>query len=211
MISVGAFNGPNNTENRKKMLDEFDSWKKLSAREQKYISENYTKFKNLYDCIEDMLSNFKLAANRLEKVAGINYSIKNPFYSLEDSVISIAQEEEKYLGCSLTCGKTDDALHHFSSTLCKDIANGAITGKAKVVVSINSVRTYKTKKGTNPGQVMAFVCAEDSSGMLDSITVFPDTFTEYKDLLTDGNTVLISGEISKKEKTSLIANKITQI
>ena len=86
-----------------------------------------------------------------------------------------------------------------------------ITGKANIVVSISSVRTYKTKRGKNPGQLMAFVCAEDSSGMLDSITVFPEAYSEYKDLLTDGNTVLINGEISKKEKTSLIANKVTQI
>jgi DNA polymerase-3 subunit alpha len=86
-----------------------------------------------------------------------------------------------------------------------------ITGKANIVVSINSVRQYKTKKGKNPGQIMAFLCAEDSSGMLDSITIFPETYSEYKDLLTEGNTVYINGEISKKENTSLIVNKVTQV
>ena len=95
--------------------------------------------------------------------------------------------------------------------MCKDIANGLITGKANIAVSISSVRVYKTKNGKNPGQLMAFICAEDGSGMLDSITIFPDAYSEYKDLLTDGNTVLINGEISKREKTSLIANKVIQI
>lgn len=211
LISVGAFNGPKNTEHRKKMLYEFDSWKQLSAREQKYISENYARFNTLYDCIEDMLLNFKLASNRHQAVADINEALKNPFYSLEDTTATIADEENKYMGCALTCSKTDGCDEYFTAMMCKDIANGTITGKANIVVSISSVRTYKTKRGKNPGQLMAFVCAEDSSGMLDSITVFPEAYSEYKDLLTDGNTVLINGEISKKEKTSLIANKVTQI
>jgi DNA polymerase III alpha subunit len=47
--------------------------------------------------------------------------------------------------------------------------------------------------------------------MLDSITIFPETYSEYKDLLTEGNTVYINGEISKKENTSLIVNKVTQV
>ena len=41
LISVGAFNGVNNRESRQKMLYEFDSWKQLSAREQKAIAENH--------------------------------------------------------------------------------------------------------------------------------------------------------------------------
>ena len=211
LISVGAFNGKNNTEHRKKMLYEFDSWKQLSAREQEYISENYSKFNTLYECINDMITNFKITSNRRQSVVDINNSLKNPFYSLEDSITTMAQDEDKYLGCPLTCSKTDAVDSSISTIMCKDIANGVITGKANVVVSITSVRQYKTKRGKNPGQLMAFVCGEDSSGMLDSITVFPEQYSEFKDLLTDGNTVLINGEISKKEKTSIIVNKVTQV
>jgi DNA polymerase-3 subunit alpha len=211
LISVGAFNGKKNTESRKKMLYEFDSWKQLSAREQKHISENYTKFKTLYECIEDTIANFKLTSTRRQVLVDINNSLKNPFYALQDSISTIAQDEEKYLGCSLTCSKTDAIDSSFSTIMCKDIANGAITGKANIVISITSVREYKTKRGKNPGQLMAFICGEDGSGMLDSITIFPDQYSEFRDLLTDGNTVLINGEISKKEKTSIIVNKVTQV
>jgi DNA polymerase-3 subunit alpha len=211
LISVGAFNGPKNHTDRKKMLYEFDSWQQLTAREQKYVYENYKKFNTLYDCVNDMLMNFKLTSKRQQTVADINQALANPMYGIKDSVATIAQDEENLMGCALTCSKVDDTEEASYATMCRDIANGAITGKVNIVVSISSVRQYKTKKGKNPGQLMAFVCAEDSSGMLDSITVFPEAFEEYKDLLVEGNTVLIHGEISKRDKTSIIVNRVKQV
>ena len=210
LISIGAFNGKNNTEHRKRMLYEYDSWKQLSAREQEYISKNYKSFKSLYDCIEHTILNFKLTAQRKQALLDINKSIKDPFYNLEDTITSIAQEELKYMGYSLTCNQTDETDIGFATNMCKDISNGLITGKVNIVVNINSVRAYKTKRGKNPGQLMAFICGEDGSGMIDSITIFPEAYAEYKDLLTTGNIVHINGEISKKDKTSLIVNKVTQ-
>ena len=58
---------------------------------------------------------------------------------------------------------------------------------------------------------MAFLAVEDSSGELDSVTVFPEAYKEHKDVLIEGNTVLINGEISKKDNTSVIINKASQI
>ena len=58
---------------------------------------------------------------------------------------------------------------------------------------------------------MAFLCVEDGSGSLDSVTVFPEAYEENRDLLIEGNTVLIIGEISKKDKKSIIVNKVSQI
>jgi DNA polymerase-3 subunit alpha len=211
LISAGAFNGKYNLEHRKKMLYEYDSWKLLSNREQDHIANNYAGKKSLHDCIIDLLSTLKIVQSRQQIVLDISNSLKNPMYNLEDSIVTIAEEESKYFGCSLTCNKTDASDQFLAANMCKDISNGLITGKANIVVSINSVRQYKTKKGKNPGQIMAFLCAEDSSGMLDSITIFPETYSEYKDLLTEGNTVYINGEISKKENTSLIVNKVTQV
>jgi DNA polymerase III alpha subunit len=211
LISVGAFNGPKNLTDRKTMLYEFDSWQQLTAREQGYIFENYKKFNTLYDCVNDLLTNFKVTSKRQQVIVDINQALANPFYGVKDSVATIAQDEEKLMGCALTCSRVDDTEEASYATMCRDIANGAITGKANIVVSISSVRQYKTKNGKNPGQLMAFICAEDSSGMLDSITVFPEAFEEYKDLLVEGNTVLINGEASKRDKTSIIVNKVRQV
>ena len=95
--------------------------------------------------------------------------------------------------------------------MCKDISKGTIKGKVNLAVQINSLREYKTKNGKNPGQLMAFLCAEDGSGSVDSITVFPECYEKHRDLLIEGNTVLMIGETSKKDKTSLIVNQVSQI
>ena len=58
---------------------------------------------------------------------------------------------------------------------------------------------------------MAFIVAEDSSGVLDGITIFPEQYEQFKDLLIENNTVVLSGEVSKKDNTSIIVNKVTQI
>ena len=214
LISVGAFNGSNNPIDRERMLYEFDSWRDLTAREQEYIYNNrnsYPKNICLAEAVNDMINNMKINTRRLSTVVDIKQMLENPPHELKDSIPSIAKNEEKYLSCSLTCSKTDGFDMNFSSSLCKDIAKGTITGKVKLAVQVNSIRPYKTKRGKNPGQLMAFLCIEDGTGSLDSVTVFPEAYEKYKDLLVEENTILIDGEISKKEKTSVIVNKVSQI
>jgi DNA polymerase III alpha subunit len=72
------------------------------------------------------------------------------------------------------------------------------------------LREYKTKNGKNPGQIMAFMSVEDSTACLDSAIVFPDAYEENKQLLYEGNTVIVMGQVSKKKDTSLIINKVSQ-
>jgi DNA polymerase III alpha subunit len=211
LISVGAFNGVNNTKNRQEMLYEFDSWKNLSAREQKYIEENYDSKLSLSANIQSLIDNFKITSRRATTVNDIKESLENPFYDLTDSVETIAEQELKFLGCPLTCAKTDSVSGNLSNFMCKDISKGTIKGKVNLAVQINSLREYKTKNGKNPGQLMAFLAVEDSSGELDSVTVFPDAYREHRDVLIEGNTVLINGEVSKKDKSSIIVNKASQI
>jgi DNA polymerase-3 subunit alpha len=211
LISVGAFNGKNNTNNRQAMLYEFDSWKKLTATETKYICANYQNYKTLADCIEGYINSNKVNKRRLPTVIDIMNALENPMYSLDDDVQTIATDEQKYMGCALTCSLVDGFHTNFSISLCKDISRQTIKGKTHLAVQLNSVRQYKTKKGKNPGQTMAFIVAEDSSGVLDGITIFPEQYEQFKDLLIENNTVVLSGEVSKKENTSIIVNKVTQI
>ena len=199
------------------MLYEFDSWKQLSAREQKGIADNHNSkdpslyAENLADAIEHLIGTIKINSRRLPIVEDIRNSLKNPFYDLEDKVITIASDEEKYMSCSLTCNKIDGIDVNIATYMCKEIGNGTITGKANLAAEIVSVRTYKTKRGKNPGQMMAFLCVEDGSGSLDSVTVFPECYEKHRDLLVESNTVLMIGEISKKDRTSLIVNQLSQI
>lgn len=213
LISVGAFNGVNNTISRQKMLYEYDSWKQLSAREQEFICANYDSKQELYEAITTAINSDELKINsrRIHTVQDICQSLKNPFYDLNDSVSTIAEQEEKFMSCALTCDKIDLSATNFATCVCKDIAKGMITKKVNLAAQINSIREYKTKKGKNPGQLMAFLCIEDSSGSLDSVTIFPEPYEKHRELLIEGNTIMIKGEISKRENTSLIVNSVSQI
>ena len=213
LISVGAFNGKNNTTSRAKMLYEFDSWKQLSAREQEYISTIHEGREDLADCINFALESpdIKINSRRELTVVDIKKSLENPFYNLDDTAYSMSVDEEKYMSCSLTCNKIDGIDLNIATSMCKDVFNEAITGKVNLAIQISSIRTYKTKRGKSPGQLMAFLCVEDGTGSLDSVTIFPESYEKYRDLLTDGNTVLLIGEISKKDKKSMIVNKVSQI
>jgi len=214
LISVGAFNGVNNTKDRQAMLYEYDSWRDLTAREQEYIYNNRYEFdenSSLNDAIASLISHCKINSRRMSSVLNIKQMLDSPPHDLKDSIPMIAQSEAEYLSCALTCSNADAFDINFSSSMCKDIAKGTITGKTRLAAQISTIRLYKTKRGKNPGQQMAFVSAEDGSGELDSITVFPECYSKHKDLLVEGNTVLMTGEISKRENTSLIVNKVSQI
>lgn len=209
MISVGAFSGVKNRESRQKMLYEYDSWTGLSAREKQAVADNYKSGLTLAQCVELLPDWIKINSRRIISVKDIKDALIQPFYDLNDDPVSIAEAELKFLGCALTCSKADSV--NISTYLCKDVSKSAIKGKLNLSVVINSIRIHKTKRGKNPGQEMAFVCAEDSSGELDSVTIFPDTYKEYRDILVEGNTVLLSGEISKKDRDSFIVNKVAQV
>jgi DNA polymerase-3 subunit alpha len=214
LISVGAFNGENNKIDRQKMLYEYDSWRDLTSREQQGIvdlSESFDKDQTLSDSISQMINTTKINSRRIVTVLDIKNMLDNPPYELKDNIPFLAQSETEYLSYSLSCSKTDAFDINFASSLCREIAKGTITGKTRLAAQINTIRLYKTKRGRNPGQLMAFVTAEDGSGELDSITVFPECYSKHKDVLVEGNTVLMTGEISKRENTSLIVDKVSQL
>ena len=214
LISVGAFNGNNNTKDRQAMLYEYDSWRDLTAREQEHIYSHryeFDKDSSLSDAVGSLISHCKINSRRISSVLNIKQMLDKPPHELKDNIPFIAQSEIQYLSCSLTCSHTDAFEMNFSSSMCKDIAKGTITGKTRLAVQISTIRLHKTKRGKNPGQLMAFVSAEDGSGELDSIMVFPECYRKHRDLLVEGNTVLMAGEISKRENTSLIVDKVSQI
>lgn len=215
LISVGAFNGPNNRFSRQKMLYEFDSWRQLTQKEQDAIATSYksdvSKPKDLYEAMQKLTSTTKINARRLQSIEDIKQSLKNPFYDIEDKLETIAIDEEKYMSCSLTCSKVDGLDVNTIINMCQDVSSNCIIGKVSLAVEIVRIKIVKTKKGKTPGQEMAFLTVEDGSGSLDSITVFPEAYDKYKDLLVENNTVLLIGEISKKDKGSVIVNQVSQI
>ena len=215
LISVGAFNGRKNLDSRQKMLYEFDSWKRLTERERKTIVSNYKNndpsvfAKNLSESIGHLIEGrgLKINTRRMETIKDIKDSLDNPFYDINDNALTVAIDEEKFLAAPLTCSKVDGLDIVNSTNMCQDVEKGMIIGKAIIAVEIVRIKIVKTKNGKTPGQEMAFLSVEDGSGDLE-VVVFPEGYQENKDVLIEGNTVLIHGEA---KKGSLIVNKATQI
>lgn len=212
LISVGAFNGVNNRMSRQKMLYEFDSWKQLSAREQKAIVLNHKSGSPavystcLSEAIDNMHKVIKVNCRRKEIVDDIKESLDNPFYDVDDKAARMAMDEEHYMSCSLTCSKVDSLDLNIVTNMCQDVVKKMITKKANLAIEITAMKVITTKKGDK----MAFLTVEDGSGSLEDVTVFPDQFAKHKNILLETNTVLLMGEIDKK-RGSFIVNQVSQI
>jgi DNA polymerase-3 subunit alpha len=73
---------------------------------------------------------------------------------------------------------------------------------------ITFVHTIITKKGEH----MAFVSLDDILGATE-VVVFPRTYNEYKDLFLEGEILLVSGKVSKREgeEPKLLANSFIRV
>ena len=236
LISIGAFNGKNNKIQRNKMLYEYSAWNSLSASVKKHIVNLYSKFSGAFDDLHSWISlslDYKYVSKKdseneyipkessggrvivqpkkVSELLDLVESLKNPPYSTDDHAWTIANLENRIIGCSLTCSIVDGSVNsNLAKNMCRDIQNSAITGKTTIAVSIASIREYETKKGKSAGSIMAFLSVEDSSGTLD-VTAFPEDYNKNKNLLSEGNTVLINGTVSSRDGNSLILNKVSQI
>jgi DNA polymerase III alpha subunit len=153
------------------------------------------------------LCNIKVSKPRQKIVNSIIESFKNPTASLEDNLVWLNKTEEDLLGIPLSVTKLDTCEIMEADTSCKEFKDGK---DGKVVLSVEIIQTKEiTTKGKNAGQKMGFLSVEDSTGILDDITIFPDIWSEYKNILYKGNTIVIHGYKSKKN--SLILQKAHQI
>lgn len=92
------------------------------------------------------------------------------------------------------------------NTTCKDFKTGDRKDKIILGGEIDHIGVVKTKNGKNPGAEMAFVTMKDSTGSLDSIIFFPEQYREFKNVLFEGNIIIIKGNRSRN-KDSLIVEK----
>ena len=62
-----------------------------------------------------------------------------------------------------------------ADTTCKEFLDGK-KGKMKLAVTLTDIRKYTIKKGKSKGQDMAFLCVEDQTGSVDSVTIFQKNY-----------------------------------
>jgi len=201
------------------MLDEFDTWEKLTAKERDWVSSQNEKWDTLAEAMRSLAPRKREGGgtfneSRSQTVKDLILHLDNPAYSLDDTPDWVAQTEQQYLGVPITYSKVDSCDTSSANTTCKEFVNGG-RKSAALAVSINAVRNYTIKKGKMKGEDMAFLEVEDHSSPLDNVVIFPENLEKYKSLLYEGNTVLLSGNRSKKEgqrnNDSLIIERVRQI
>lgn len=206
LVSVGTFDYFRIS--RKRILFYLDIISNLSNRE-KDIAINSI---NLNSSLEEILFNIMNHTNkkRTEAIQSLINAVKHPAYNLDDNYEWIASIEKQLLGVPITCsiidGRNTDAANCDCQRLNKD---GMLPKTILIAAEVTDINVIKTKKGKNPGQEMAFVKISDGTGAVD-IVVFPKEFDDMKNMLYEGNTIMLSLEQSKN-KDSIFAKKCWQI
>lgn len=190
---------------RNKMLYEFNLVCELTKKE----SENSIKIINanpkleMVDVIRQLISTTKISKNRQQKVLSIVNQLSEPPYSLDDNPEWISDNERELLGAPITCTKSDSYDSSYANTDCKDIKNFPSNKQFFVIAEIDSVNVIVTKKGKNPGQEMCFLQLSDSYGSVDCV-VFPEDFSNNRELLEPGRVLMFSGQKSIKDNSAIV-------
>lgn len=135
---------------------------------------------------------------RAEKLQGCVEILKKPLTSQYDSLLWMATTEEELLGIALSCSLADTCDMSEVNTTVKEFADGR-DGFMVLGVIVRSLRVIKTKRGKNPGQKMAFMSVEDSSGVYEECVCFPDVFKQFGDILQDGEVAILRVERGKDD------------
>lgn len=212
LISTGALNNEVNKYSRDQMFYEYNTFKGLTEKEISFIKDNIDKTKDLQYHINFLINNHKISSNRLVKVIGIKSALENPMYDTKDSASMVLQKDRFYLGVPLSFLANGSCDMSQADTTCLDVIMGNAKGTINLVVNIKSVKEHKVKAGKTAGQLMAFITGEDSSGCLNTITVFPKEYQEYRNLIVVNNNIFINGSVeSRNNEYSLNVKKIIQV
>jgi DNA polymerase III alpha subunit len=206
LILCGAFRAFN--EKRARMFAEYDAFSSLTEKEQNWIKSKKTEFSSLEEALIAVARPKKEGGganniNRVKIIEDIVNLLKNPIMPLEDTIVDIAQNEEKYLGIALTCTRVDGKPGERWNATCKDCL-GHIPNCVVVKVQIDEVRESTIKKGKeeNIGRAFAFMKISDSSCSLD-IVCFANEWDQYKTILQKDRLVEIQLEKPYNKKGNL--------
>jgi len=188
------------------MLFEYGVLAELTNKELLNIEPFLATAKDLTEILNYLMQT-KVSAKRKDLIANMIKTIKHPPYSLDDSIEWLSDTEYALLGYAITCSKIDMYDIEMTNCTCKDFKNGFNNSNIILAGEIEGVNIVKTKSGKKLGAEMCFVTLSDNTGSLDSVIVFPEQFTQYKNTLFMGNVVIVKGNRSKT-RDGLIVEKL---
>lgn len=198
---------------RKQMLYEHDIAMKLTDKEVAWINSNIdlSKYQNILPIFQEILSHEtgknKPISSKTRKniIKGLEYTLIKPAFDVILSLKERVNWEKSFLGISLSCSPLDLIEKSQCDTFARECSQGK-TGKMKLIVELNKVKVIKTKK---TGAEMSFVSASDTTGNINDIVIFPETFNKYRHILYENNTILLIGNRGQRE--NFIVNEIKQV
>ena len=193
---------------------EYQTFKKLTIKEENWAKKHFSEFDSLESCILGLITNFengskdKGIANEKRLIICKDFlkTLQNPPHRLEDTPITINKAEHDLLSVPITYSDIEarTLCGIYTDTTCKEFKQGKIKKSMNLAVSIKRIKEITTKNG----QKMAFLTCVDDTDELECV-VFPDAYDEHSNLIQERNTVLITGERSKQQ--SFTIQKIIQI
>ena len=210
LILVGATPGK---ESRKQKSFEFSKWEKLSDREQKWIKDNYNNYKSFSEILKNYAEISRkdggpATTKRQEVVLEFSQALSNSPFSLTDHPDWIISNEKELLGVPLTYDPVQTKNCNGSMT-CLEFTNGRI-GKITLSVEITDIKENIIQVGKNKGSKMLFLTIADSTESISAVA-FSKVYNKYSDILIKDSVVLVEGIRSKKDKDSLIINRVSQL
>jgi DNA polymerase-3 subunit alpha len=200
LISCGALDYYHKT--RTQMLFEYDLISELTSRELEFLD---TDTNNLAEALSSLLQN-KINIKRKNTVQNLLNLYQNPPYSLSDKIEWLSDTENGLLGASITCSKIDSYDISMTNCDCKSFKHTNAVKNIIIAGEISNINFVKTKNGKNPGAEMAFVTIEDQFASMDSVIVFPEQLSKYRNYLFEGNVLIFVGNKSQK-RDSLVVEK----
>ena len=132
--------------------------------------------------------------------------------NIKDNPIERINNEVAVLGFAIS----DNLLNHvklnpkdnYRLTL---INNLKLNEYANILGIVKSFKTITIKKGKLKDKLMGFLSLEDSTSDVE-VTIFPNEYVKYHDLLKNGNLLLINGKLDlKDDKKSFIVNEVKEM
>ena len=71
---------------------------------------------------------------------------------------------------------------------------------------IDNINVTKTKSGKKIGEEMCFLTLSDGTGSVDSVIFFPEQYKKNKNLLFQGNVIIVKGNRSKVGDSLIVEN-----
>lgn len=195
LIQSGALSYVKKTRNS--MLFEYEIMSELTKKELEFIKNNIIKYSCVEQALQDLIAFGKSNKNRKAIISTLLSTSMNPPRSLLDSAEWLSDAEYAALGCSITCSKVDMYDISMTNATCKDFKNGIVRENIIIGAEIDYINVTKTKSGKTPGLEMAFVTLVDSTGSMDSVVFFPEQYREYRNVLFQGNVIIVKGSRSK--------------